>query len=118
MASTFPIYENIAQQIGTGRLDKVLHAIFAREREAYKLDERDYGYRMEEVEARIHHRHAIIVELNQFGSHPMLHEPLALLKAAEREDFGELSRLIQMGEAAALRAREKSRVMKYLRKFK
>ncbi|PWA58232.1 isocitrate dehydrogenase [Artemisia annua] len=118
MASEFPIYESIAKQIGNGRLDKVLYAIFSREREAYKLDESDYCHRMEEVEARYHHRHAIIAELNRFGNHPMLHEPLALLKAAEKEDVSELSRLIQMGEAAALRAREKSRMMKNLKNFK
>lgn len=76
MAYMFPLYDAIAETIGTRHMDKVLHSLFAREREAYRADERDYSQRIEEVQARVDHRHAIILELQEFGNHGILNEPL------------------------------------------
>ena len=44
-----------------------------------------------------------------------LDEPLAVLKAAEEDDLADRARLIQMSHVAALRATEKSRIMKKMK---
>ena len=72
---------------------------------------------LEEVEARREYRHGLIVELMKLESDFVLDECLAVLRAAEQEDFAEISRLIQMRHAAALRAGEKGRMVKKLRKL-
>ena len=47
-----------------------------------------------------------------------LNECLAVLRAAEQEDFAEISRLIQMSHVGAFRAGEKGQMVKKLRKLK
>ncbi|PWA61384.1 hypothetical protein CTI12_AA373660 [Artemisia annua] len=106
MARRFPKCQEIAKQIGGRRIDKILREIFSREKEAYRCDERDYNERIEEVQARIDHRHEIIIELEKYGFDPIVDEPLAVLKAAEQDDLAERARLIQMSHISALRATE------------
>ncbi|PWA39664.1 hypothetical protein CTI12_AA569840 [Artemisia annua] len=73
---------------------------------------------LEEVEARREYRRGIIVELMKLESDYVLDECLVVLRAAEQEDFAEISRLIQMSHAAVLRAGEKGRMVNKLRKLK
>ena len=108
----------IAHQIGDRRVDRVLYAIFEREMKAYMDEEKNYKEMLEEVEARVEHRHGIIVELMKIAGDPVLDECLVILKAAEQEDFAEIGRLIQMAHVAALHAGEKSRMLKKLKKLK
>ena len=107
----------IANQIGDRRVDRVLGVIFEREQKAYLDAEKTYNEMLEEVEARREDRHGIILELMKVESDPVLDECLAVLRAAEQEDFAEISRLIQMSHAARLRAGEKGRMVKKLRKL-
>ena len=108
----------IAHQIGDRRVDRVLSAIFEREMKAYMDEEKNYKEMLEEVEARVEHRHGIIVELMKIDGDPVLDECLVILRAAEQEDFAEIGRLIQMGHVVALHAGEKSRMLKKLKKLK
>ena len=107
----------IANQIGDCPVDKVLGVIFEREQKAYVDAERFYNEMLEEVEARREYRHGIIVELMKLEGDYIVDECVALLRAAEQEDFAEISRLIQMKHAASLRAGEKARMVKKLRKL-
>ncbi|PWA93996.1 hypothetical protein CTI12_AA053870 [Artemisia annua] len=76
-----------------------------------------YNEMLEEVEARRDYRHGLIVELMKLESDFVLDECLAVLRVAEQEDFAKISRLIQMSHAAALRAGEKGRMVRKLRKL-
>jgi hypothetical protein len=49
MASTIPIYDQIANDTGSRRIDMVIHTIFARERDANRGDEKDYGRMIEDM---------------------------------------------------------------------
>ncbi|PWA47791.1 hypothetical protein CTI12_AA201830 [Artemisia annua] len=108
---------SIAKKIGDRRVDKVLCAIFEREERAYMDAEKNYNEMVEEVEARREYRHGLIVELMKIERDFVLDECLAVLRAAEQEDFAEISRLIMMGHSAALRAGEKGRIARKLRKL-
>ncbi|PWA80595.1 hypothetical protein CTI12_AA048700 [Artemisia annua] len=108
----------IAHQIGDRRVEKVLCTIFEREKRAYEDAEKIYNEMLEEVEARREHRHGIILELMKLESDYVLDECLAVLRAAEQEDFAEISRLIQMSHGAVLRAGEKGRMVNKLTKLK
>ena len=94
MAPKFPKCQEIAKQIGDRRIDKILREIFMREKEAYQCDERDYNERIEELLARIDHTHGIIVELEKYRFDPVMVEPLAVLKAAEKDDLADRPRLV------------------------
>ena len=72
---------------------------------------------LEEVEAKREYMHGIILELMKLESDYVLDECLAVLRAAEQEDFAEISRLIQMKHVASSRAAEKGRMVKKLRKL-
>ncbi|PWA66906.1 hypothetical protein CTI12_AA323570 [Artemisia annua] len=85
---------------------------------AYEDAEKIYNEMLEEVEARREYRHGIILELMKLESDYVLDECLAVLRAAEQEDFAEISRLIQMSHGAVLRAGEKGRMVNKLRKLK
>ena len=115
MAPKFPKCQEIAKQIGDRRIDKILREIFMREKEAYQCDEKDYNERIEELQARIDHRHGIIVELEKYELDHVVDESLAVLKAAEKDDLADRARLVQMSQMAALRATEKSRVAKKMK---
>ncbi|PWA47069.1 hypothetical protein CTI12_AA502700 [Artemisia annua] len=108
---------SIAKKIGDCRVHKVLCAIFEREERAYMDAESSYNEMLEEVEARREYRHGLIVELMKIERDCVLDECLAILRAAEQEDFAEISRLIMMSHSAALRAGEKGRVARKLRKL-
>lgn len=107
----------IADQIGDNRVEKILHAVFSREKVAYKYDYKNYSEMVEEVQARIDHRHGLILELKKFENNSLIDECLAALKPAEHEDFGEVAWLLQRSYAASLRAGEKSRFKKKLKKI-
>ncbi|PWA47070.1 hypothetical protein CTI12_AA502710 [Artemisia annua] len=88
-----------------------------REERAYMDAESSYNEMLEEVEARREYRHGLIVELMKIERDCVLDECLVILRAAEQEDFAEISRLIMMSHSAALRAGEKGRVARKLRKL-
>ena len=117
MAHKFPKCLKIAKQIGDRRVEKVLGVIFEREQKAYADTENAYNEMLEEVEARVGYMHGIILELMKLESDYVLDECLAVLRAAEQEDYAEISRLIQMRHAASLRAGEKARMVKKLKKL-
>ena len=79
--------------------------------------EKAYNEMLEEVEARVEYRRGIILELMKLESDFVLDECLAVLRAAEQEDYAEISRLIQMRHAASLRTGEKGRMVKKLKKL-
>lgn len=115
MAPRFPKCQKIATKIGNRQIDKILQEIFRREKEAYEVDEKEYNQRMEEVEARVDYRRGIIAELEKYGFDSAVDEPLAVLKGALQDDLAEIQRLIQMSHVAALRAAEKSKMVKKIR---
>ncbi|PWA69686.1 hypothetical protein CTI12_AA294650 [Artemisia annua] len=117
MAPKFPKCLKIGRQIGDRRLDKVLHEIFSREKKAYVSQERMYNEMVDEIFVRIEERHAIIGEMKKFLGGHVLDEALEDLQAAEKEDYAEIGRLMQMGYAAGVRAGEKSKIMKKIKKF-
>ena len=117
MPPKFSKCSKIANQIGDRRVDRVLGVIFEREQKAYMDAEKTYNEMLEEVEARVEYRHGIILELMKLESDYVLDECLAVLRAAEQEDYAEISRLIQMRHAASLRAGEKGRMVKKLKKL-
>ena len=114
MASTIPIYDQIAKQTGSRRIDMVLHTLFARERDANRGDEKDYGQMIDEIEARVAHRHAFLLELEKFGTYEVMKEPLVRLKVSQQEDLEEIEFLTKRRQASLRRAGEKSRIMKKL----
>ena len=118
MPPKYPKCLNIANQIGDRRVEKVLEAVLCREKVACKGDEKVYDERVEEVKARIEHRHGIIMELKMLGVHPLLEKYLRDLQWAEREDFDELGWLFQMKYRASVRVANKSKICKKLRRFK
>ncbi|PWA61701.1 hypothetical protein CTI12_AA287720 [Artemisia annua] len=118
MASNIPIYDQIAQQIGSRRFDKVLLALFVREREANRGDEKEYDRMIEEIEVRVEYRHAILLELEKFGSYQIMNEPLHRLKLAQQEDLDEIALLTKRRQASLRHAPDKSRIIKNLRMFK
>ncbi|PWA76191.1 hypothetical protein CTI12_AA236200 [Artemisia annua] len=118
MASNIPIYDQIAHQTGSRRFDKVLLALFAREREANRGDEKEYGKMIEEIEVHVEHRHAILLELEKFGSYQIMNEPLDRLKLAQQENLDEIAFLTKRRQASLRRATDKSRIIKNLRMFK
>ena len=83
MAPKYPKCLKIANQIGDRRVEKVLEAVFFQEKDACKCDEKAYDERIEEVKARIEHRHGIIMELKKLRIHPLLEEYLSDSKWAE-----------------------------------
>ncbi|PWA82826.1 hypothetical protein CTI12_AA041150 [Artemisia annua] len=87
MSPKFPRCLAIANQIGDRRVEKVLEAVFSREKDAYLCDEREYNQRIEELKARIEHRHGIYKELKKHGIDSVFDECLSELKAAEKVDF-------------------------------
>ncbi|PWA95374.1 hypothetical protein CTI12_AA051050 [Artemisia annua] len=104
MPPKYPKCLSISNQIGDRRVEKVLEEVFYREKLGCKGDERAYDDRIEEVKARIDHRHEIIMELKKLGIHPVLRKFVADLQCSEREDFDELGWLFQMKYRASLRA--------------
>lgn len=108
---------SIANKIGDRRVDKVLCAIFEREEKAYADVEKGYNEMIEEVEARREYRHGLIAELMKLERDFVLDECLAVLRAAEQEDFAEISRLVMMSHSAVLRAGEKGRIVRKLRRL-
>ena len=96
----------------------VLHTIFARERDANRGDEKDYGRMIEEIEVRVKHMHAILLELENFGNYAVVKEPLVRLKVSQQEDLEEIEYLIKRRQASLRRAGDKSRIMKKLMQFK
>ncbi|PWA79936.1 hypothetical protein CTI12_AA204320 [Artemisia annua] len=118
MASNIPIYDQIAHQTGSRRFDKVLLALFARGREGNRGDEKEYGKMIEEIEVRVEHRHAILLELEKFGSYQIMNEPLDRFKLAQQEDLDEIAFLTKRRQASLRRATDKSRIIKNLRMFK
>ena len=118
MASNIPIYDQIAHQIGSRRFDKVLLALFSRETEANRGDEKQYVKMIEEIQVRVEHRHAILLELENFGAYKMMNEPLDRLKLAQQEDLDEIAFLTKRRQASLRRATDKSRIIKNLRMFK
>ncbi|PWA74428.1 hypothetical protein CTI12_AA128770 [Artemisia annua] len=118
MASNIPIYDQISQQIGSRRFDKVLLALFVREREANRGDEKDYDRMIAEIEVRVEHRHAILLELEKFGSYQTINEALHCLKLAQQEDLDEIALLTKRRQACLCRATEKSRTINKLMTFK
>ncbi|PWA60025.1 hypothetical protein CTI12_AA387060 [Artemisia annua] len=117
MPPKYPKSLEIANQIGDRRIERVLEAIFSREKKAYLCDESCYNERIEEVKIRIEERHEIIKELRRMGSDVVFDECLADLKEAEHRDFDEIGWLIKRSYAASLRAAEKGRIVKRLRRF-
>ncbi|PWA75648.1 hypothetical protein CTI12_AA239560 [Artemisia annua] len=117
MPPKFPKLLEIANQIGDRRVEKVLEAVFCREQSAYLCDEREYNQRIEELKVRIEQRHAIYKELKKHGVDEVFDECLAELKAAEKVDFEEMGWLIRRSYAASLRADDKHRIVKKLRRF-
>ena len=117
MAPKYPRCLEIANQIGDRRVEKVMEAMFSRERDAYLCDERDYNQRIEELKVRIEHRHGIIMEFKKQGFDPVFDQYLLDLKAAERMDFQEMGWLIRRSYAAHLRAIDKEMMVKKLRRF-
>ncbi|PWA36623.1 hypothetical protein CTI12_AA598050 [Artemisia annua] len=118
MASNIPIYDQISQQIGSRCFDKVLLALFVREREAKRGDEKDYDRMIGEIEVRVEHRHAILLELEKFGSYQTINEALNCLKLAQQEDLDEIALLNKRHQACLHRATEKSRIINKLMTFK
>ncbi|PWA85130.1 hypothetical protein CTI12_AA151830 [Artemisia annua] len=116
MPPKYPKCLSISNQIGDRRVEKVLETVFRREKDACKSDERAYDDRVQEVKARIEHRHGIIMELKKLGIHPVLKKYLADLHCAEREDFDELGWLFQMKYRASVRAADKSNIGRKLRR--
>ncbi|PWA87517.1 hypothetical protein CTI12_AA129710 [Artemisia annua] len=88
-----------------------------KEQKAYLCDESCYNERIEEVKIRIEERHEIIKELRRMGSDVVFDECLADLKEAEHRDLDEIGWLIKRSYAASLRAAEKGRTVKRLRRF-
>ncbi|PWA46430.1 hypothetical protein CTI12_AA509000 [Artemisia annua] len=117
MPPKYPKCLTISNQIGDRRVEKVLEEVFYREKHGCKGDERAYDDRVEEVKARIEHRHGIIMELKKLGIHPVLRKYVADLQCSEREDFDELGWLFQMKYRASVRAAEKSNIGKKLRRL-
>ncbi|PWA43569.1 hypothetical protein CTI12_AA528410 [Artemisia annua] len=118
MAPKYPKCLSVSNQIGDRRVEKVLEAVFSREKHACKGDEKAYDERVEEVKARIKHRHGIIMELKKLGVHPVFEKYVTDLQWAEREDFDELGWLFQMIYRACVRAAKKSKIGKKLRRLK
>ncbi|PWA55780.1 hypothetical protein CTI12_AA306370 [Artemisia annua] len=116
MAPKFPKCLKIARQIGDRRINRVLHEIFFREKRAYMGQERIYNEIIDEILVRVEERHAIIGELKKFVGEHVLDEALDDLKAAEQEDFAEIGRLMQMGHSANVRAGEKCKIIKKVKK--
>ncbi|PWA39724.1 hypothetical protein CTI12_AA569350 [Artemisia annua] len=83
MAPKYPKCLKVASEICDRRVEKVLEALFCREKKACMSDEKAYNERIEEVKARMEHRHGIIMELKKLGIHPVLEEHLLDLKGAE-----------------------------------
>ena len=117
MAPKFPKCLAISNQIGDKRIEKVLHAIFSREKRAYVCDENYYNLRIEEVKARIEHRNGIIMELKKMGRSVDLDEYVLDLKNAQRADFAEIGWLFQKSYRASLHADEKRKMAKKLKRF-
>ena len=117
MSPKFPKCLEIAKQIGDRQIERVLEGIFSREKKAYLCDESCYNERIEEVKVRIQERHEIIRELRRMGSDVVIDECLADLKEAEQLDFDEIGWLIKRSYAASLRAAEKGKMIKKLRRF-
>ena len=117
MAPKFPKCLEIANQIGDRRTERVLEAIFSREKKAYVCDENHYNERIEEVKVRIEERHQIIRELKKMGTGCVFDECLADLKDAERKDLEEVGWLIKRKYVASLRAADKGKMVKKLRSF-
>ncbi|PWA99300.1 hypothetical protein CTI12_AA009970 [Artemisia annua] len=117
MAPKYPKCLEIGNQIGDRRVEKVLHAIFSREKKAYVCDETYYNERVEEVKVRIEQRHQIIMELKKMARECVLDEYLVDLKDAERKDLDEIGWLIKKSYSASLRAADKGRMVKKLKRF-
>ncbi|PWA80916.1 hypothetical protein CTI12_AA127910 [Artemisia annua] len=115
MSPKFARCLEIANQIGDRRVEKVLEAVFTREKNAYLCDEKDYNQRIEELKVRIEHRHEIYKELKKHGIHSVFDECLSELKAAEKVDFEEMGWLIRRSYAASLRVDDKNMIVKKLR---
>ena len=107
----------ISNQIGDKRIEKVLHAIFSREKRAYVCDENYYNLRIEEVKARIEHRNGIITELKKMGRSVDLDEYVSYLKNAQRVDFAEIGWFFQKSYCASLYADDKQKMVKKLKRF-
>ena len=65
------------------------------------------------MEARVDYRRGIIAELEKYEFDSAVDEPLAVLKGAVQDDL--VQRRIQMRHVAALRATEKSKMVKKIR---
>ncbi|PWA35252.1 hypothetical protein CTI12_AA611350 [Artemisia annua] len=102
-------------------VDEVFDECLAELKAAEKVDFEEMGWeynqRIEELKVRIEQRHAIYKELKKHGVDEVFDECLAELKAAEKVDFEEMGWLIRRSYAASLRADDKDRIVKKLRRF-
>lgn len=117
MAPKFPRCLEIINQIGDKRIEKILHAVFSREKKAYLCDKNYYNQRIEEVKARIEHRNGIIKELKKMGSSVDLDEYVSDLKSAQHVDFAEIGWLFQKSYRASLYDADKRKMEKKLKRF-
>jgi hypothetical protein len=117
MDSKLPIYEQLKHQKGARQMNRVLHDLFDREREANIGDDKDYGKMIHEIQVRVEHRHVIILELQNLGYHRDFFAPVESLILAEGDDFDEIDFLIQRRSTSIRRAAENSMIMKNLRNY-
>ncbi|PWA39702.1 hypothetical protein CTI12_AA569600 [Artemisia annua] len=117
MESKLPICEHLKHQKGARQMNKVLHVLFDREREDNIGDDIYYGKMIQEIQIRVQHRHAIILELQNLGYHRAFFEPLDSLMLAERDDLDEIDFLIERRKTCIRRAAEQSKIMKMLRNY-
>lgn len=118
MGSRLPIYDQLAHQSCSRQINDVLHALFIRERDANIGDDKDYALMIVEIQCRVQHRRAIIRELEMFGCHRAVIQPLKYLMLAEQDDLDEIDFLIGRRKASLHRADKKSKILKMLRDYK
>lgn len=117
MDPKLPICEQLKHQKGARQMNRVLHVLFDREREANLCDDYQYAQLIHEIQIRVQHRHAIILEFQSLGYHRSFFEPLETLMLAEKDDMDEIDFLIERREACTRRAAKKSKIMKNLRNY-
>ena len=104
MEDNLPIYEQLKHQKGARQMNRVLHILFGRERDANFGDDKDYGNMIQEIKIRLQQRHAIILELQVLGYQRSFFAPLEALMLAERDDLDEIDFLIEQRKTSMRRA--------------
>ena len=106
MATASTIIDQIKLNVRSNKTHKVFYAIFEKERDVLRSDNKEYSSKIEQLKARVKERHNLIGEMEQIGcfSRGFFQHQFELLKSEQKEDLNEIDSLTEKRQANGRRS--------------